>query len=126
MILAEIEDYCVSNVTQTVADGSRQFTIGNGMVLQGYPREKTDDAAFEWPDEDVQYVDRELFKANAHFFFENRERIFADSGMFLAPVNVISGAAYSSHPTNHEPRITNHCPITRLHLIRPFWYNVRQ
>ena len=33
MILAEIEDYCVSNVTQTVADGSNQFMIGRGVGI---------------------------------------------------------------------------------------------
>ena len=82
------------DVTQAVADGSNQFTIENGMVLQGYPREKPDDAALTWPGEEARYVDGEIFKKNAHFLFENRERIFADSRMFLAPVNVMSGAAY--------------------------------
>ncbi len=82
------------DVTQAVADGSSQFTIENGMVLQGYPREKPDDAAFAWSGEEPRYVDGELFEENAHFLFENRERIFADSRMFLAPVNVMSGAAY--------------------------------
>ena len=94
MVLAEIGEFRVSDVAQAVADGGSQFTIENGMVLQGYPREKPDDAAFAWPGEEARYVDGEIFKKNAHFLFENRERIFADSRMFLAPVNVMSGAAY--------------------------------
>ena len=94
MVLAEIGEFRVPDVTQAVADGSSQFTIENGMVLQGYPREKPDDAALTWPGEEARYVDGEIFKENAHFLFENRERIFADSRMFLAPVNVMSGAAY--------------------------------
>jgi len=94
MVLAEIGEFRVPDVTQAVADGSNQFTIENGMVLQGYPREKPDDAALTWPGEEARYVDGEIFKKNAHFLFENRERIFADSRMFLAPVNVMSGAAY--------------------------------
>ena len=94
MVLAEIGEFRVPDVTQAVADGSCQFTIENGMVLQGYPREKPDDTALTWPGEEARYVDGEIFKENAHFLFENRERIFADSRMFLAPVNVMSGAAY--------------------------------
>ena len=94
MIVANVETFRVPDVTQAVADGSNQFTIENGMVLQGYPREKPDDAVFAWPDEDAQRLDSNLFKDYAHFIFENRERIFADSRMFLAPVNVMSGAAY--------------------------------
>lgn len=94
MVLAEIGEFRVPDVTQAVADGSNQFTIENGVVLQGYPREKPDDAALTWPGEEARYVDGEVFKKNAHFLFENRERIFADSRMFLAPVNVMSGAAY--------------------------------
>lgn len=94
MVLVEIGEFRVPDVTQAVADGSCQFTIENGMVLHGYPREKPDDAALTWPDEEARYVDGEIFKENAHFLFENRERIFADSRMFLAPVNVMSGAAY--------------------------------
>jgi len=94
MVLAEIGEFRVPDVTQAVADGSNQFTIENGMVLQGYPREKPDDAALTWPGEEARYVDGEIFKKNAHFLFENRERIFADSRMFLTSVNVMSGAAY--------------------------------
>ena len=51
-------------------------------------------SAFNWPNEDVRGVEADLFKTHAHFLFENRERVFADSRMFLAPVNVMSGAAY--------------------------------
>ena len=94
MIAANVETFRVPDVTQAVADGSNQFTIENGMVLQGCPREKPDDAVFAWPDEDAQRLDSNLFKDYAHFIFENRERIFADSRMFLTPVNVMSGAAY--------------------------------
>lgn len=75
-----------------VADG--KFTIENGMVLEGFPREDPDETALTWPDEEVRCLDYELFKANAHYLFENRERIFADSRMFLAPVNIQSGGAY--------------------------------
>ena len=94
MIVAEIGEIRVPDATQAVADGISQFTIENGMVLQGFPKEKPDDAAFKWADAETQRLDMELIKANAHFLFENRERIFADSRMFLAPVNVMSGAAY--------------------------------
>ena len=83
-----------ANDAHSVADGNNQFSIENGMVLQGFPRENPDNAALKWPDEDVQCVEDELFTANAHFLFENRDRIFADSRMFLAPVNIMSGAAY--------------------------------
>lgn len=70
------------------------FVIENGAMLRGYPRREDGPAAFEWPNEDAQWVESELFKAHAHFLLANREKIFADSRMFLAPVNVMSGAAY--------------------------------
>ena len=70
------------------------FVIENGTTLRGYPRRAESPAAFKWPSEDAQRVESELFKAHAHFLLENREKIFADSRMFLAPVNVMSGAAY--------------------------------
>ena len=70
------------------------FVIENGATLRGYPRRAESPSAFNWPNEDVRRVDVELMKAHAHFLLENRERIFADSRMFLAPVNVMSGAAY--------------------------------
>ena len=74
-------------------DGNK-FQIENGMILQGYPKENRNRAAFEWPDGDVRRFEEELFVENAHYLFENREKIFADSRMFLAPVNVMSGMAY--------------------------------
>ena len=70
------------------------FVIGNGATLRAYPQRAESPSAFNWPKEDVRRVDVELLKAHAHFLLENRERIFADSRMFLAPVNVMSGAAY--------------------------------
>ena len=70
------------------------FVIENGATLRGYPRREESPEAFKWPSEDVRWVEGELFKAHAHFLLENRERIFADNRMFLAPVNVMSGAAY--------------------------------
>ena len=70
------------------------FTIENGTALRGYPRRAESPAAFKWPDEDVQWAESTLFKEHAHFLLANRERIFADSRMFFAPVNVMSGAAY--------------------------------
>lgn len=70
------------------------FVIENGTTLRGYPRRVESPAAFEWPNEDAQWVEAELFREHAHFLMENREKIFADSRMFLAPVNVMSGAAY--------------------------------
>ena len=70
------------------------FTIENGATLRGYPRRAESPAAFKWPGEDARRAEVELFKTHAHFLLANRERIFADSRMFLAPVNVMSGAAY--------------------------------
>ena len=70
------------------------FAIENGATLRGYPRRAETPAAFMWPGEDARRAEVELLKAHAHFLLANRERIFADSRMFLAPVNVMSGAAY--------------------------------
>ena len=70
------------------------FVIENGATLRGYPQRAESPSAFNWPNEDVRGVEADLFKTHAHFLFENRERVFADSRMFLAPVNVMSGAAY--------------------------------
>lgn len=70
------------------------FVIENGATLRGYPRRTESPEAFAWPSEEARWVEGELFKTHAHFLLENRERIFADSRMFLAPVNVMSGAAY--------------------------------
>ena len=70
------------------------FVIENGATLRGYPRRTESPEAFAWPSEEARGVEGELFKTHAHFLLENRERIFADSRMFLAPVNVMSGAAY--------------------------------
>ncbi len=74
--------------------GVNEFTIENGTVMVGRPRETPDEAAMKWPDGDARKIDAGLFVANAHFLFENRERVFSDSQMFLAPVNVMSGGAY--------------------------------
>lgn len=73
---------------------SGAFVIGNGTMLEGFPRDEHSPEPFRWPSAELRDAERELFVANAHFLFENRERIFADSRMFLAPVNVMSGAAY--------------------------------
>ena len=70
------------------------FVIENGATLRGFSRREESPTAFNWPKEEVRRVDVDLLKAHAHFLLENRERIFADSRMFLAPVNVMSGAAY--------------------------------
>ena len=70
------------------------FVIENGTTLRGYPRRGESPAVSKWPNEDAQWVESELFKTHAHFLLANREKIFADSRMFLAPVNVMSGAAY--------------------------------
>ena len=70
------------------------FVIENGTSLLGYPKREGCPQAFNWPNEAVRWVEAELFEKNAHFLLENRERIFSDSRMFLAPVNVMSGAAY--------------------------------
>ena len=70
------------------------FKIENGTALKGYPREERSPEVFKWPSTEIQREEHKLFTANAHFLLENREKIFADSRMFLAPVNVMSGAAY--------------------------------
>jgi len=73
---------------------SGAFTIESGAELQGFPRTTRSPEPFTWPDAETRDAERKLFMANAHFLFANRARIFADSRMFLSPVNVMSGAAY--------------------------------
>jgi len=73
---------------------SGTLSIENGAELQGFPRTARSPEPFAWPDAETRDAERKLFMANAHFLFANRARIFADSRMFLSPVNVMSGAAY--------------------------------
>lgn len=94
MITANLDEFPMPDVIPATDDGGNQFTIENGMVLQGCPGDKPGETAFAWPAEDIRRFERDFFTENAHFLFENRERIFADIRMFLAPVNIMSGAAY--------------------------------
>ena len=44
---------------------------------------------------DAEEADREFFLEHAFFFFRNAEKIMSDSRMFLAPVPIVNGIAYS-------------------------------
>jgi len=65
----------------------------DGSELVGVPR--TTESDEKWPDKAVQDAEAELFVRNAHFLLANAKRILADSRLFLAPVNIQSGMAYS-------------------------------
>ena len=75
--------------------GENEFRIESGAILTGYRKYSRDKSSFEWPDADTRRREVELFVKNAHFLFANRDKIFADSRMFLSPVNVMSGMAYT-------------------------------
>lgn len=44
---------------------------------------------------DAEEANREFFLERAFFFFRNAEKIMSDSRMFLAPVPIVNGIAYS-------------------------------
>ena len=48
---------------------------------------------------------KKLFIENAFLFLENRERILCDSRMFLSPVPIQSGLAYSGTSGFHRPTL---------------------
>jgi len=76
------------------------FTLLDGTVLTGIPKESPEIGGSSRPDRDrwppleVQNAERALFVANAHVLLANVKRIFADSRLFLAPVAIQSGMAY--------------------------------
>lgn len=71
------------------------IVLDNGNVLECFPKTELSPEQFNWPNQEARDRDRDLFKANAHFIFKNRDKVFSDSKIFLAPVNIMSGAAYT-------------------------------
>jgi len=73
------------------------FTLMDGTVLTGIPIDPPQDpdnpAYRRWPSREAQDAERDLFVQNAHYLLANAPRIFADSRMFLAPVNIQSGVS---------------------------------
>lgn len=69
-----------------------KIKLMDGTDLSGTPRIG---GAVDWPPKEVQRAETELFARNAHFLFANRERIFSDSRLFLTPVRIMSGMAYT-------------------------------
>jgi len=76
-----------------VMENSNEFSLLDGTTLTGVPM--AEEAKLGWPSVEVQRAETELFVRNAHFLLANAKCIFADSRLFLAPVNVQSGMAYS-------------------------------
>ena len=56
-------------------------------------------------EEEEQEELKKLFIENAFLFLENRERILSDSRMFLCPVPIQSGLAYSGTSGFHRPTL---------------------
>jgi len=69
-----------------------EIKLMDGTTLSGAPRIG---GAVDWPSKKVQSAEAELFVRNAHFLFANRVRVFSDSRLFLTPVRIISGMAYT-------------------------------
>ncbi len=81
-------------------DALQLDTTGQYLSFSGRPRVALD---YDVDGAELRYGHR-VFTENAWFFFENSEKIFSDSRMFLAPVKVQNGLAYTGtsglrHPT---------------------------
>ncbi|MCH5217878.1 MAG: hypothetical protein J1F07_04930 [Muribaculaceae bacterium] len=80
--------------------GLQLDTTGRYLSVGRKPKtlSKSDEA------EATRQYNHHLFTENAWFLLDNAERIFSDSRMFLAPVNIVNGLAYMGtspfrHPT---------------------------
>lgn len=70
------------------------ITLKDGRTLECMPKTESSPEQFSWPDDAERRREYELLKKNAHFIFENREKVLSNSKIFFAPVNVMSGGAY--------------------------------
>lgn len=50
-------------------------------------------------------IDARLFYEHAHLFLANAEKILSDSRLFLAPVNIVNGLAYTGTSGFHKPTL---------------------
>lgn len=50
-------------------------------------------------------IDEKLFYEHAHLFLANADKILSDSRLFLAPVNVVNGLAYTGTSGFHKPTL---------------------
>ena len=72
-----------------------KFQIKNGSFLVGYEDPEASKKSFKWPSGLTQDSDWIVLLDNANYLLENADRIMSDSRMFLTPVNVKSGMAYT-------------------------------
>lgn len=79
-----------------VFDGDR-FAIRNGNILQGYPKKVSalSNSLTSAERGVIERAEYELLSENALFLLENKDKIFADSRMFLAPVTFTCGGCIS-------------------------------
>lgn len=78
-------------------------TTGQYMQIGKKPHFTTDkDLAERRKQEEI---DAKLFYEHAHHFLANADKILSDSRLFLAPVNVVNGLAYTGTSGFHKPTL---------------------
>lgn len=88
-----------------------KIQLMDGRVLDCYQSEQPDQAGTVNDDDKVV---EQLFVDNAFVLWENRERILSDSRMFLCPLPIQSGLAYTGTMGFHDPT---------LGIYMEFWEN---
>lgn len=103
-----LDCYPAEEEIESVGNELSLDTTGNYLALKK-PSGKTKSNDFlakqKALEEEEQKKLKKLFLENAFVFLENRERILSDSRMFLCPVPIQSGLAYTGTSGFHRPTL---------------------
>lgn len=88
---------------ETVSGEFSLDTTGEYLQIGKKPHVVTDkDITERRKQEDI---DARLFYEHAHLFLANADKILSDSRLFLAPVNIVNGLAYTGTSGFHKPTL---------------------
>lgn len=91
---------------QAEVDNTFQLDTTGEYLIIGRPKRKSPNKIEQQRIEKEKALRAEIsFATNAHFFFDNREQILADSRMFLAPVPVQNGLMYTGTNGFRQPTL---------------------
>lgn len=88
---------------ETVSGEFSLDTTGQYMQIGKKPHFTTDKELAERRKQEE--IDAKLFYEHAHLFLANVDKILSDSRLFLAPVNVVNGLAYTGTSGFHKPTL---------------------
>ena len=86
----------IVNLDKQVRHPEGKICLLKGAVLDCFPKEDSQGAAYPRSDRDAAW--EELFLKEAFFLYEQREAVYADSRMFLTPLPFGNNLAYIGTP----------------------------